>query len=322
MAIYFAFWCILVMLRNPFRATWESKAVTMVGDNGEYRDIDQLYWPVSLFLPDDGTIIFTDWANNRIVRYNISNNTTKVLASGNNTGNRLDQLSSPTDVLVDKTTNNLIICDRGNRRVIRQSCRHGITKTEILVNNIACRGLAMDDKGLLYVADYRKHVVKRYQMGHPDGTTVAGGNGKGSGLNQLNKPRYLFIDKHQAVYVSDSGNHRVVKWSKYAKKGVVVAGGQGKGDSLKQLSFPYGLFVNTLGTVYVADSGNDRVMCWPKGARYGIIIVGGNGTGEKANQFNCLRGLAFDRYGNLYIVDYWNHRIQCFSIKLMHAVAE
>ncbi|CAF5062502.1 unnamed protein product, partial [Rotaria sp. Silwood1] len=115
----------------------------------------------------------------------------------------------PTNVLMDKTTNSLIICDRGNRRVIRQSCHHGITKTEILVNDVACRGLAMDDQGLLYVADYRKHVVKRYRIGDQNGTIVAGGNGKGSGLHQLNKPRYLFIDKQQSIYVSDSGNHRV-----------------------------------------------------------------------------------------------------------------
>ncbi|CAF4580027.1 unnamed protein product, partial [Rotaria sp. Silwood2] len=298
----------------PARAKWKQNGVTIVGDARECNDIDHIYWPVDLFVHDDETIIFTDWANDRVVRCNITSKNIEVVAGGNRTGSRLNQLNGPIDVLMDKTTNSLIICDRGNRRVIRQSYHHGITKTEILVNNVACRGLTMDDQGLLYVADYRKHVVKRYRIGDQNGTIVAGGNGKGNGLHQLNKPRYLFIDKHQSIYVSDNGNHRVMKWSKYAKKGVIVAGGRGEGNFLTQLSFPYGLFVDALGTVYVADSGNDRVMRWSKGAKYGTTVVGGNGRGAEANQFYSPRGLSFDRYGNLYVVDYWNQRVQCFSI--------
>ncbi|CAF4756592.1 unnamed protein product [Rotaria sp. Silwood1] len=267
----------IVIHNIPARAKWKQNGVTIVGDARECNDIDQIYWPVDLFVHDDETIIFTDWANDRVVRCNITSKNIEVVAGGNRTGSRLDQLNRPIDVLMDKTTNSLIICDRGNRRVIRQSCHHGITKTEIFVNNVDCRGLAMDDQGLLYIADYRKHVVKRYRIGDQNETIVAGGNGKGNGLHQLNKPRYLFIDKHQSIYVSDNGNHRVMKWSKYAEKGIIVAGGRGKGSLLTQLSFPYGLFVDALGTVYVADSRNDRVMRWSKDAKYGTTVVGGNG---------------------------------------------
>ncbi|CAF4849034.1 unnamed protein product [Rotaria sp. Silwood1] len=267
----------IVIHNIPARAKWKQNGVTIVGDARECNDIDQIYWPVDLFVHDDETIIFTDWANDRVVRCNITSKNIEVVAGGNRTGSRLDQLNRPIDVLMDKTTNSLIICDRGNRRVIRQSYHHGITKTEILVNNVDCRGLAMDDQGLLYIADYRKHVVKRYRIGDQNETIVAGGNGKGNGLHQLNKPRYLFIDKHQSIYVSDNGNHRVMKWSKYAEKGIIVAGGRGKGSLLTQLSFPYGLFVDALGTVYVADSRNDRVMRWSKDAKYGTTVVGGNG---------------------------------------------
>ncbi|CAF4832314.1 unnamed protein product, partial [Rotaria sp. Silwood1] len=267
----------IVIHNIPARAKWKQNGVTIVGDARECNDIDQIYWPVDLFVHDDETIIFTDWANDRVVRCNITSKNIEVVAGGNRTGSRLDQLNRPIDVLMDKTTNSLIICDRGNRRVIRQSCHHGITKTEIFVNKVDCRGLAMDDQGLLYIADYRKHVVKRYRIGDQNETIVAGGNGKGNGLHQLNKPRYLFIDKHQSIYVSDNGNHRVMKWSKYAEKGIIVAGGRGKGSLLTQLSFPYGLFVDALGTVYVADSRNDRVMRWSKDAKYGTTVVGGNG---------------------------------------------
>ncbi|CAF4183224.1 unnamed protein product [Rotaria sordida] len=238
----------------------------------------------------------------------------QVVAGGNGEGNRLDQLNYPIDVLIDKETDSLIICDRWNRRVVRWSRRSGTAQGEILIDNISCRGLAMDDQRYLYISDPGKHEVRRYQIGEKNGTLVAGGNGEGAGLNQLNWPTYIFVDQQQTVYVSDQNNHRVMKWNKGAKEGILVAGGQGKGNALTQLSYPNGLFVDTLGTIYVADHGNHRVMRWPKGAKQGTVIVGGNG-GEGANQFNRLQGLSFDRHGNLYVVGHSNNRVQRFSIE-------
>ncbi|CAF4215347.1 unnamed protein product [Rotaria sordida] len=239
----------------------------------------------------------------------------QVVAGDHDAGNRLDQLNGPTDVLIDKETESLIICESWNQRVVRWSRRSGTTQGETLIDNISCWGLAMDDQRYLYISDTNEDEVRRYQIGDKNGTIVAGGNGKGADLNQLNFPTYIFVDQQQTVYVSDSSNHRVIKWNKGAKEGIVVAGGQGKGNALTQMSYPQGLFVDTLGTIYVADSRNHRVMCWPKGAKQGTVILGGNGGGEGASQFNYLRGLSFDRYGNLYVVDCKNHRVQRFSIE-------
>ncbi|CAF4283764.1 unnamed protein product, partial [Rotaria sordida] len=200
----------------------------------------------------------------------------QVVAGGNGQGNRLDQLDWPTDVLIDKETDSLIICDLGNRRVVRWSHRSGTTQGEILIDNIWCFGLAMDNQRYLYISDTDKHEVRRYQIGDKNGNLVAGGNGEGAGLNQLNSPYYIFVDQQQTVYVSDWNNHRVMKWNKGAKEGIVVAGGQGEGNALTQLSNPYGLFADILGTIYVADQGNHRVMRWPKGAKQGTVILGGN----------------------------------------------
>ncbi|CAF4218295.1 unnamed protein product, partial [Rotaria sordida] len=213
----------------------------------------------------------------------------QVVAGGNGKGNRLNQLNEPTDVLIDKETDSLIICNYASRRVVRWSRRSGTTHGEILIDNIDCWGLAMDDQRYLYISDDEKLEVRRYQIGDKNGTLVAGGNGQGDGLNQLNFPTYIFIDQQQTVYVSDWNNHRVMKWNKGAKEGIVVAGVQGYGNALTQLSEPNGLFVDTLGTIYVADTGNNRVMRWPKGAKQGTVIVGGNGYGEGANQFQHLR---------------------------------
>ena len=161
----------------------------------------------------------------------------------------MDQLDYPTDVLIDKETNSLFIADRGNRRIVRWSRRHNTTQGEIIVDNVECAGLAMDHQGYLYVSDTAQHEVRRYTIGDKNGIVVAGGNGQGNELNQLNFPTYLFVNEEQALYVSDYLNHRVMKWNNDAKEGIVVAGGQGEGSALTQLSYPNGLFVDTSITI-------------------------------------------------------------------------
>ncbi|CAF4747447.1 unnamed protein product, partial [Rotaria sp. Silwood2] len=115
----------------------------------------------------------------------------QVVAGDNGVERRLDQLNEPTDVLIDKETDSLIICDSENRRVVLWSRRSGTTQGEILIDNIDPWGLVMDDQRYLYISDYEKHEVRRYQIGDNNGTLVAGGNDKGDGLNKLNWPRYL-----------------------------------------------------------------------------------------------------------------------------------
>ncbi|CAF1310894.1 unnamed protein product [Rotaria sordida] len=230
----------------------------------------------------------------------------KVVAGGNGQGSGTHQLSQPFDVIVDKETDSLIICDGWNNRVVRWPRRNG-TSGETIISNIDCVGLTMDENGSLYIVDNGKHEVRRYERGESQGTVVAGGNGSGNRLDQLYNPQYVFVDRNHSVYVSDGENHRVMKWVEGAKQGIVVAGGQGKGNGLTQLCDPRGVVVDELGTVYVSDAGNDRIMRWTKGATQGGVIVGGNGRGGQSNQLNGPIGLSFDRHGNLYVVDYGNH---------------
>ncbi len=266
-----------------------------------------------MFIDDDKTIYVADTYNHRIVQWKRNAINGHIVAGGNEKGNQNDQLNGPTKVIMDKENDSLIICDQGNRRVVRWPRRNG-TNGEILISQIDCYDLIMDNDGYLYVSDYKKHEVRRWKMGETEGTIVAGGNGEGKSLDQLNTPFYICIDEDHSVYVSDYGNHRVMKWMKDAKEGIVVAGGQGKGNDLRQLSTPQGIIVDQLGSVYVADCGNHRVMRWLKGAREGTIVVGGNGGGNQTNQFHYPRGLSFDLENNLYVVDYQNNRVQRFDI--------
>ncbi|CAF0791768.1 unnamed protein product [Rotaria sordida] len=269
----------------PANARWRQNGVTVAGGHGQGKATNQLHWPEGLFIDDDQTIVIADWSNHRIIQWKMNDTNGQVVAGGHGEGNRLDQLDNPADVLIDKEMDKLIICDYGNRRVVRWSRRSDTTQGEILIDNIDCRGLAMDNQRYLYVSNDNKQEVRRYQIGDKNGTLVAGGNGRGNGLNQLNFPTFIFVDRQQTVFVSDNSNHRVMKWDKDAKEGIVVAGGQGQGNALTQLSAPDGLFVDILGTLYVADSHNHRAMRWLKGAKQGTVIVGGNGQGAGANQF-------------------------------------
>ncbi|CAF3126294.1 unnamed protein product [Rotaria sp. Silwood2] len=72
-------------------------------------------------------------------------------------------------------------------------------------------------------------------MDESQGKVVAGGNGRGNRLDQLDHPRYVFVDRDHSVYVSYCSNHRVIKWMESAEQGLVVAGGQGEGNNLTQL---------------------------------------------------------------------------------------
>jgi hypothetical protein len=123
----------------------------------------------------------------------------------------------------------------------------------------------MDKDGYLYVSNGNKHEVRRWKIGDKNGTVVAGGNGQGPRLDQLNDPGYIFVDENHSVYVSDWGNHRVMKWPKGAREGIVVAGGQGGGSDLTQL---WGRSVGYCLCGRRGKSSSDALVQWSYGRYY------------------------------------------------------
>ncbi|CAF4235574.1 unnamed protein product [Rotaria socialis] len=279
---------ISIMPNIPANSTWAQNGVTVAGRSEGDNSTNQLWNAGGLFVDDDETVVIADSWNHRIIQWKKGYAHGQIVAGGNDKGIRLDQLNEPSDVLVDKETDSVIICDRWKLRVVRWSRHNGTKQGEILIDNIDSYGLTMDDQRYLYVSDYRKFEVRRYGLGDKNGILVAGGNGGGIDLGQLKFPS--------------------------AKEGIVVTGGHDAGNASTQLSYPKGIFVDMLGTVYVADNWSHRVMRWPSGAKQGDVIAGGNGYGLEANQFAYPVGLSFDRNGNLYVVDQFNRRVQRFSL--------
>ncbi|CAF2090630.1 unnamed protein product, partial [Rotaria magnacalcarata] len=308
--------CVSVPLSSTyikFNSLWKKHGITVAGGNGAGSSMNQLRGPHGLFVDDDQTLYITDFANHRIVEWKAGATHGRVVAGESGLGSRADQLNHPHDVIVDKVRDCFLIADSGNNRVLRWSLR-GATSGETIINEGVATFLTMDEQGFLFVTNRLGHEVKRWLPGETPGTVVAGGNGIGSRLNQLNCTRKVFVDRDRSVYVSDGWNHRVMKWVEGAKEGIVVAGGRGSGNSLSQLNYPEGVIVDQFGTVYVADRDNHRIMRWPKGATEGEILVGGIGPGSASNQLNSPSGLFFDRHGNLFVSDCENHRVQKFEI--------
>ncbi|CAF4454392.1 unnamed protein product, partial [Adineta steineri] len=137
-----------------------------------------------IFIDKNKNIFIADFCNHRIVEWKYNAKKGQIVAGGNKQGYQMDQLSFPTDVIVDQQNYSIIVTDQGNRRVIQW-----LNQTQkILIKNIDCHGLAMDKHGFLYVSDYVKNEVRRWKMGeyNNEGTIVAGGNRRGDRPNQLN----------------------------------------------------------------------------------------------------------------------------------------
>ncbi|QHV99013.1 putative Ig domain-containing protein [Spirosoma endbachense] len=149
----------------------------------------------------------------------------------------------------------------------------------------------------------------------PNGTTVAGGNGRGSANNQFNSPDRIVIDGSGNLYVSDKSNNRVQKFAPGSTIGVTVAGGNGSGNGTTQLDQPRGIAIDGAGNLYVADRNNHRIQKFPPNstsATSGITVAGGNGNGSAANQLTTPLDVFIAGSENLYVVDNGNVRVQKF----------
>jgi len=52
-------------------------------------------------------------------------------------------------------------------------------------------------QGFVYASDGEKKIVRRYRLGDTSAIVVAGDNGGGAHLNQLNNPYYIFANQDQ-----------------------------------------------------------------------------------------------------------------------------
>ena len=274
----------------------------------------QLHEPLSIDIDDDDQSMYiSDALNHRVLQWSFDATIGVVVAGGNGKGAQIDQLNYPTDAILYKQKQSLIICDSNNKRVMKWS-RINIIDRQILISFIHCYGLAIDNIENLYVSDYEFHIVKRWKHGEAFGTKVAGGNGGGTNVNQLFDPRFIFVDQNASVYVAEYENGRATKWTQDAKEGIIVAVVRDPAQNYHKPRHIAGVTVDHMGNIYVTDQLNCEIARWPLGAKNASIVAAQYGY-EQDNYSVCdLSDIAFDRHGNLYVVDTGNHRVQRFDV--------
>lgn len=115
----------------------------------------------------------------------------------------------------------------------------------------------------LYIVGSGNHRIQRITLNKLlNATTVAGGNGFGANLNQLNYPQGIyFSEKTNSLYIADQNNHRIVRWNIGATSGLIIAGVSGQTvTSSKFLNISTDVVLNyNQSFLYVSDRGNQRI---------------------------------------------------------------
>ncbi|MBI4907925.1 MAG: hypothetical protein HY820_30145 [Acidobacteria bacterium] len=234
-------------------------------------------------------------------------------------------LYAPADIEFDGS-GNLLIADTWNHRVRR--IRNGVIETvagdgdpgfrgdgapAIRAALAGPQGVAVDSKGVVYIADTDNHRVRRVAL---DGTisTIAGtGTGGFNGdareveSAQLNAPASVAVNRSGAVFIADTVNHRVRMISNGFLVTIAGTGQKGySGDAGGALGArfdtPRGLTFDAAGNLFVADSGNRRVR---KVSASGLIstVVGPEAGLTQPNH------VAVDSTGVLYVTDAGSSRV-------------
>ncbi|CAF3831028.1 unnamed protein product, partial [Rotaria sp. Silwood1] len=175
---------------------------------------------VGLTMDENGSLYVTDIGRVEVRRYRRGESQGTVVAGGNGSGNRLDQLSYPQYVFVDRD-HSVYVSDWNNHRVMKwmKGAKQGIVvaggqgEGNDLTQLSSPRGVVVDQLVTVYVADGGNNRIMRWPKGATQGSVIVGGNGSGEQSNQLNWPIGLSFDRHGNLYVVDCGNHRVQKFN-------------------------------------------------------------------------------------------------------------
>jgi sugar lactone lactonase YvrE len=304
--------------------------------------------PASVATDTFGNLYVADAANNLIRKMTLAGTnwivTTLaglggVFGSANGTGTAA-RFYGPSGVGVDSST--LYVADQINHTIQMVSPGRGIVSTfaglpgsggsadgtgnEARFRNPS--GVAVDSKGMVYVADTWNCTIRQVT---PAGvvTTLAGLPGIAGADDGTNSqarfiyPQGLAVDKAGNLYVADTGAGTIRKMRPVGTNWVVttlagrayIYGSQNGTGSAAQFNLPTGVAVDSAGNLFVADILNQLIR---KVTPAGVVttfagaagVAGGtDGTGTAA-RFYAPSGVAVDGADNLYVADAYNNTIR------------
>ena len=259
------------------------------------------------------------------------------------TGTATKMSINPSGIAID-TIGNVYIADSYNNR-IRKISKIGILTTiagdsiqgysgdgglAIAASLSHPSGVAVDNIGNVYIADYGNNRIRKVDTNHIISTVAGNGistyNGDGGKaiIASLN-PIGISLDIVGNLYISDYSNNRI---RKVDVNGIIttIAGGFGNGfsgDGILATSAtlwnPKGITLDTAGNLFIADQNNNRIR---KVNTKGIIttIAGGGynllGDGGKATSVTLTQpsNVFVDYFGNIYISEN-NYRLRKVDVK-------
>ncbi|MFE4217160.1 RICIN domain-containing protein [Streptomyces sp. NPDC056844] len=310
----------------------------------------QVNRPIGIAMDRTGTLYVADYWGHRVRKITTDGRISTIAGTGVGTfggdgGPAVRaQLKNPCGVAVD-SAGNVYIADSENYRV-RKVTPDGNIGTVVGASSsttsgdsglaTAARlnrptGVAVDSDGVLYIADYGGHRVRKIGTDGKistfagTGSGTFGGDGGQAVSAQLRSPYGVAVDGEGNLYIADRGNHRVRKVTPDGNistiAGTVSSGFSGDGGQAAsaKLDNPFSVVVDSTGALYIADYGNHAVR---KVTADGVIsTVAGIGTGgidgdngpAAAAQLKNPAGVAVDCVDTLYIADHNNNRVRKVS---------
>ena len=164
-------------------------------------------------------------------------------------------------------------------------------------------GIAIDSKGLVYVADQKVGAVFIFNTETRDTQLIR--NGYEAHFGWING---LAIDDDDRLFVSDGKLHRVLIFNpKHEQENQITEG----------LVDPVGIALDTTNRfLYVVDTQQDQVIVFDADT---LKLLRRIGTGGKNHflttpgDFGAPQGVALDKDGNVYVTDTLNNRVEIFD---------
>lgn len=296
-------------------------------------------YPTSITFDNKGNLYVAETQGNRIRK--ITPDGTVSTVAGNGSMGWIDGTASsaefnlPYGIICDPA-GNIYVGDTYNG-YIRQITTSGIVNTLStsglgFVNQPATPaqfinplGLAIDSKGVLYVAD--GNVIKTISAsGTIDTLLGTGTQGYIDGIPSISEfkaPAGLAFDKPGNLFIADTYNSII---RKYTSNGAVSTfAGNAAGGFLDSTALnakflqPQAVVVDSVGNVYVGDYANARVR--KIGIDGNVTTVAGNSVHAYVDsnagtpEFYSPWGLAIDSKGNIYVADSRNNVIRKISFE-------